>query len=57
MTETRFKFFITTKLTLGIGILATAQERSLEDEHKDIAANLMIILNDVGLQSCQRWKK
>jgi selenide,water dikinase len=36
---------------LGVGILATAQKKGLlEDEHKDIAANLMIILNDVGLE-------
>jgi selenide,water dikinase len=34
---------------LGVGILATAQ-RKVEDEHKDIAANSMIILNDVGLE-------
>jgi selenophosphate synthase len=26
------------------------KERLLEDEHKDIAANSMIILNDVGLE-------
>jgi selenide,water dikinase len=36
---------------LGIGILATAQKKGLlENEHKDIAANSMIILNDVGLE-------
>jgi selenide,water dikinase len=36
---------------LGIGILATAQKRGiLEEKHKDIAANSMIILNDVGLE-------
>jgi selenide,water dikinase len=36
---------------LGVGILATAQKKGLlEDEHKDIAANSMIILNDVGLE-------
>jgi selenide,water dikinase len=35
---------------LGIGILATAQKKGiLKEEHKDIAANSMIILNDVGL--------
>jgi selenophosphate synthase len=35
---------------LGVGILATAQKKGLlEDEHKDIAANSMIILN-VGLE-------
>jgi hypothetical protein len=27
-----------------VGILATAQKKGLEDEHKDIAANSMIIL-------------
>lgn len=36
---------------LGVGILATAQKKGvLEDKHKDIAANSMIILNDVGLE-------
>jgi selenide,water dikinase len=36
---------------LGIGILATAQKKGLLlDEHKDIAANSMITLNDVGLE-------
>ena len=36
---------------LGIGILATAQKKGvLEEEDKDIAANSMIILNDVGLE-------
>lgn len=36
---------------LGIGILATAQKKGvLEEKHKDIAANSMIILNDVGLE-------
>jgi selenide,water dikinase len=36
---------------LGIGILATAQKRGvLMEEHKDIAANSMIVLNDVGLE-------
>ena len=36
---------------LGVGILATAQKKGLlEDEHKDIAANSMVILNDVGLE-------
>jgi selenide,water dikinase len=36
---------------LGIGILATAQKKGiLTDAHKDIAANSMIILNDVGLE-------
>ncbi|NEN25237.1 selenide, water dikinase SelD [Cryomorpha ignava] len=36
---------------LGIGILATAQKKGiLEEEHKDIAANSMIVLNDVGLE-------
>jgi selenide,water dikinase len=36
---------------LGIGILATAQKKGLlMDEHKDIAANSMITLNDVGLE-------
>jgi selenide,water dikinase len=35
---------------LGIGILATAQKKGmLKEEHKDIAANSMIVLNDVGL--------
>jgi selenide,water dikinase len=36
---------------LGIGILATAQKKGvLIDEHIDIAANSMIVLNDVGLE-------
>jgi selenide,water dikinase len=36
---------------LGIGILATAQKKGiLEAEHKDIAANSMIILNDAGIE-------
>ena len=36
---------------LGVGILTTAQKKGvLEDKHKDIAANSMIILNDVGLE-------
>ncbi|QJP34347.1 selenide, water dikinase SelD [Nonlabens sp. Ci31] len=36
---------------LGVGILATAQKKGvLEEEHKDIGANSMIILNDVGQQ-------
>jgi selenide,water dikinase len=36
---------------LGIGILATAQKKGILDAaHKDIAANSMIILNDVGLE-------
>ena len=36
---------------LGIGILATAQKKGiLEEDHKDIAANSMVILNDVGLE-------
>ena len=36
---------------LGIGILATAQKKGvLEEEHKNIAVNSMIILNDVGLE-------
>ena len=36
---------------LGIGILATAQKKGLlTDEHKDIAANSMTVLNDVGLE-------
>jgi selenide,water dikinase len=36
---------------LGIGILATAQKKgTLEEEHKDIAANSMVILNDVGME-------
>jgi selenide,water dikinase len=35
---------------LGIGILATAQKRGiLEEDHKDIAANSMMVLNDVGM--------
>jgi selenide,water dikinase len=36
---------------LGVGILATAQKKGLlEEDHKDIATNSMIILNDVGLE-------
>lgn len=36
---------------LGIGVLATAQKKGLlEDAHKDIAANSMTILNDVGIE-------
>ena len=36
---------------LGIGILATAQKKGiLEEDHIDIAANSMVILNDVGLE-------
>jgi len=36
---------------LGIGILATAQKKGVLDAaHKDIAANSMIILNDVGME-------
>jgi len=36
---------------LGIGILATAQKKGvLEEKHKNIAANSMIVLNDVGLE-------
>ena len=36
---------------LGVGILATAQKKGLlEEKHKDIAANSMVILNDVGLE-------
>ncbi|SHG42989.1 selenophosphate synthase [Flavobacterium segetis] len=36
---------------LGVGILATAQKKGLlKDEHAAIAANSMIILNDVGLE-------
>jgi len=36
---------------LGIGILATAQKKGiLEEEHKDIAADSMTILNDVGME-------
>ncbi|MFZ1359643.1 MAG: selenide, water dikinase SelD, partial [Saprospiraceae bacterium] len=36
---------------LGIGILATAQKKGiLSEDHKDIAANSMVILNDVGLE-------
>ncbi|TDG35234.1 selenide, water dikinase SelD [Pedobacter changchengzhani] len=36
---------------LGVGILSTAQKKGiLDDAHKDIAANSMVILNDVGLQ-------
>ena len=36
---------------LGVGVLATAQKKGiLEEEHKDIAANSMVILNDVGLE-------
>jgi selenide,water dikinase len=36
---------------LGVGILATAQKKGLlEEAHKYIAANSMVILNDVGLE-------
>lgn len=36
---------------LGIGILATAQKKGILDAaHKDVAANSMIILNDIGLE-------
>ena len=36
---------------LGIGILATAQKKGvLEEEHCDIAANSMVVLNDVGME-------
>lgn len=36
---------------LGVGILSTAQKKGLlKKEHEDIAANSMIILNDVGLE-------
>lgn len=36
---------------LGVGILTTAQKKGvLEEAHKDVAANSMIILNDVGLE-------
>lgn len=36
---------------LGVGILSTAQKKGLlEDAHKDIAANSMIKLNDVGTE-------
>ena len=36
---------------LGIGILANAQKKGILDAvHKDIAANSMIILNDIGLE-------
>ncbi|WP_027378131.1 selenide, water dikinase SelD [Kaistella palustris] len=36
---------------LGVGILTTAQKKGvLEEAHKDIAANSMVILNDVGLE-------
>lgn len=36
---------------LGVGILSTAQKKGiLADAHKDIAANSMVILNDVGLE-------
>ncbi|PKG43225.1 selenide, water dikinase SelD [Psychroflexus sp. MES1-P1E] len=35
---------------LGIGVLATAQKKGvLEEDHKDIAANSMMVLNDVGM--------
>jgi selenide,water dikinase len=35
---------------LGVGILATAQKKGVLDEiHKDIAANSMVVLNDVGI--------
>ena len=36
---------------LGVGILTTAQKKGvLEEKHKDIATDSMIILNDVGLE-------
>jgi len=36
---------------LGVGVLATAQKKGvLEEEHKDIAANSMVVLNDVGIE-------
>jgi len=36
---------------LGVGILSTAQKKGLlEDVHKDIATNSMLILNDVGIE-------
>ena len=36
---------------LGIGVLTTAQKKGLlEESHKDIAANSMVILNDVGIE-------
>lgn len=36
---------------LGVGILSTAQKKGvLENDHKDIASNSMVILNDVGLE-------
>ena len=36
---------------LGVGILATAQKKGvLEEAHQNIAANSMVILNDVGLE-------
>ncbi|MEC5165290.1 selenide,water dikinase [Flavobacterium sp. PL11] len=36
---------------LGVGILSTAQKKGLlENEHKNIASNSMVILNDVGLE-------
>jgi selenide,water dikinase len=35
---------------LGIGVLATAQKKGvLEEDHKDIAANSMMVLNDIGM--------
>ncbi|MFT7285608.1 selenide, water dikinase SelD [Nonlabens sp.] len=35
---------------LGVGILATAQKKGVLDEiHKDIAADSMVVLNDVGI--------
>jgi selenide,water dikinase len=35
---------------LGVGILATAQKKGvLDEEHKDIAADSMVVLNDVGM--------
>lgn len=36
---------------LGVGILSTAQKKGiLAEDHQDIAANSMVILNDVGLE-------
>ena len=38
---------------LGVGILATAQKKGLlEEQHASIAADSMVILNDVGLVLC-----
>ncbi len=38
---------------LGVGILATAQKKGLlEEQHASIAADSMVILNDVGLALC-----